>query len=390
VTALPETARRIPELDGIRGVAILLVLVWHLVSCMMGSPPPLFRFLNAFWCGVDLFFVLSGFLIGGILLDHRTASNYYSVFYRRRICRILPIYFVWLGLFFVAGTARHHFDPRTASWLFDNAMPAWSYATLTQNFFQAHAGTFGAVWMSATWSLAVEEQFYLFLPFLIRVTPTKRLPWILIPLIAAAPLCRALLYDPGTEGITAYVTVFCRTDALLLGTLCAWFVRQEDAIARIRKAMPALRVTLLSCGGFVLLTAYTGETAVTWISRYTLLALAFASWLLIALYDERSLLARAMRVRPLRAVGIVAYGTYLVHNAVNGVFWSALRGHPPYFDRLSDVFLTPIPLLGSLAIAAASWRYFEKPIVKFGQRARFDDHRPLAISGAGRSSSRSL
>jgi len=371
VTALPETARRIPELDGIRGVAILLVLVWHLVSCMMGSPPPLFLFLNAFWCGVDLFFVLSGFLIGGILLDHRDAPNYYSVFYRRRVCRILPIYFVWLALFFVVRTFRYHFDPGTASWLFDNAMPGLSYATFTQNFFQARTGTFGAVWMSATWSLAVEEQFYLFLPFVIRATPVKRLPWILVPLILAAPVCRAFLYDPATEGIAAYVTVFCRTDALLLGTLCAWFVRQPDAVPRIRKAMPALRVVLLSCGGFVLLTAYTGETTMTWISRYTLLALAFASWLLIALYDERSLLARSMRLPLLRAIGIVAYGTYLVHNAVNGVFWSALRGHVPYFDRLSDVFLTPIPLIGSLAIAAASWRYFEKPIVRFGQRARF-------------------
>jgi peptidoglycan/LPS O-acetylase OafA/YrhL len=160
-------------------------------------------------------------------------------------------------------------------------------------------------------------------------------------------------------------------DALLLGTLCAWLVRQPNAAPRIRNAMPALRVTLLSCGGFVLLTAYTGETALTWIGRYTLLALAFASWLLIALYDEKSLLSRSMRLPMLRAVGVIAFGTYLVHNAVNGIFWSALRRHPPYFDRLSDVFLTVIPLLGSLAIAAASWRYFEKPIVRFGQRAQF-------------------
>jgi len=371
VTALPESARRIPELDGIRGVAILLVLVWHLLSCMMGSPPPLFRFLNAFWCGVDLFFVLSGFLIGGILLDHRGASNYYSVFYRRRICRILPIYAVWLALFFAVGAARHLFDPGTASWLFDHAMPGLSYATFTQNFFQARAGTFGAEWMSATWSLAVEEQFYLFLPFVIRAVPVRRLPWILIPLIAAAPLFRAVFYEPDKENITAYVLVFCRTDALLLGTMCAWFVRQPDAVPRIRKAMPALRVTLLSCGGFVLLTSYTGQTSVTWIGGFTLLALAFASLLLIALYDQQSFVARAMRMPLLRAAGFVAYGTYLIHNAVNAIFWSALRGHPPYFDRISDIFLAAIPFLGALGIAAISWRYFEMPIVRFGQRARF-------------------
>lgn len=371
MTALPETARRIPELDGIRGVAILLVLVWHLVTCMMGSPPPLFRFLYGFWCGVDFFFVLSGFLIGGILLDHRDASNYYSVFYRRRVCRIVPVYFAWVALFFIVRAARHSFDPGTAAWLFDNAMPAWSYVTFTQNLLQAHAGTFGANWLSATWSLAVEEQFYLFLPFVIRVTPVKRLPWVLMPLIAAAPVCRAFLYNENAENIAAYVTLFCRTDALLLGALCAWLVRQPNAAVRIRKALPVLRIALLSSGGFVLLLAYVGQTKVTWILHFTLIALGFASWLLIALYDERSFVSRSMRLPILRAVGVIAYGTYLVHNAVNGVFWSALRGHPPYFDRLSDVFLTPVPLLASLAIAAASWRYFEKPIVRFGQRARF-------------------
>jgi len=217
----------------------------------------------------------------------------------------------------------------------------------------------------------VEEQFYLFLPFIIRITPLKRLPWVLIPLIAAAPLCRAVFYDPNRENITAYVLVFCRTDALLLGTMCAWFVRQPDAASLIRKALPALRITLLSCGGFVLLTSYTGQTSITWIGGFTLLALAFASWLLIALYDQQSFLSRAMRLPLLRAIGLVAYGTYLIHNAVNGIFWAALRGHTPYFDRLTDIFLAAIPFAGTLAIAAISWRYFEKPIVRFGQRARF-------------------
>ena len=222
-----------------------------------------------------------------------------------------------------------------------------------------------------TWSLAVEEQFYLFLPFVIRVTPLKRLPWVLIPLIAAAPLFRAAFYDPNRENIAGYVLVFCRTDALLLGTMCAWFVRQPDAAARIRKALPALRIILLSAGGFVLLTSYTGQTSISWNGGFTLLALAFASWLLIALYDPQSFLARSMRLPLLRAIGLVAYGTYLIHNAVNGIFWSVLRGHVPYFDRLSDIVLAPIPLVASLAIAAASWRYFEKPIVRFGQRAQF-------------------
>jgi peptidoglycan/LPS O-acetylase OafA/YrhL len=112
--------------------------------------------------GVDLFFVLSGFLIGSILLDNREAANQFKVFYLRRFCRILPIYFVWIALFFVLGKLLLN------DWLFASRYPAWSYPTFTQNFFMSNIGGFGAGWLAVTWSLAIEEQFYLTAPLLIR------------------------------------------------------------------------------------------------------------------------------------------------------------------------------------------------------------------------------
>src|ERR687884_397533 len=128
MTALPEPqSGRIRELDGVRGIAILLVLVWHYLVCQVGAPPPLFRFLMATWSGVDLFFVLSGALLRGRL----------------------PI-----------GTAN--------GWLFDDPLPLWSYATFTQNFLMSKWGTFGPNWLAPTWSLAIEEQFYLLLTIVIR------------------------------------------------------------------------------------------------------------------------------------------------------------------------------------------------------------------------------
>ena len=93
------------ELDGVRGLAILLVLIWHYVNREVDPNANIVLVYlklaaNVTWSGVDLFFVLSGFLIGGILLDHRTCSNYFRVFYIRRVCRIFPLYFVLIFLFF--------------------------------------------------------------------------------------------------------------------------------------------------------------------------------------------------------------------------------------------------------------------------------------------------
>jgi peptidoglycan/LPS O-acetylase OafA/YrhL len=97
--------KRISQLDGVRGIAILLVLVWHFFAAqiVVAEPAGILSYckqaLSLTWSGVDLFFVLSGFLIAGILLDHHNTSNYFRVFYLRRVCRIFPLYFLLLALF---------------------------------------------------------------------------------------------------------------------------------------------------------------------------------------------------------------------------------------------------------------------------------------------------
>src|ERR1700677_1964341 len=104
--AKAQSSSRIPELDGVRGVAILLVVICHYFGGDTHGPPN-FPFslvkdvVSLFWCGVDLFFVLSGFLIGGILMDQRNSAGYFKTFYVRRVCRILPLYFAWIALFFL-------------------------------------------------------------------------------------------------------------------------------------------------------------------------------------------------------------------------------------------------------------------------------------------------
>lgn len=247
-----DTGSRYAELDGLRGLAILMVLVWHYVGVPLksaelgGQPSGLSQGLSLAWSGVDLFFVLSGFLIGGILLDNKEGSNYFRAFYARRVCRIFPLYFLFLLAFFVL--LAFPYSPAlfggAFGWLFGNPMPSWSYLTLTQNFAMVQEGKFGPNWLTVTWSLAVEEHFYLVLPFLIWLVPKKGLPYVLAGLILAVPLSRVILLDlyPGLGQMSSYLLSPFRADALLLGVLCAWTVRNERFLNRLHGSTKTLYI----------------------------------------------------------------------------------------------------------------------------------------------------
>jgi peptidoglycan/LPS O-acetylase OafA/YrhL len=159
-----STPKRIPELDGIRGFAILLVLCYHYIAVPIpvnARPELLFirQILSNAWSGVDLFFVLSGFLITGILIDHRDAGNYFKVFYIRRINRIFPLYYFFLILFLVLQRWESQLGFVSEN-LFDNSLPIFPYFLYLQNFVMAVRGDYGNEFLAMTWSLAVEEQFY--------------------------------------------------------------------------------------------------------------------------------------------------------------------------------------------------------------------------------------
>ena len=226
-----DRQRRIPELDGLRGAAILLVLLWHYVpGILTDASARVLTVANAAirfaWSGVDLFFVLSGFLIGGILLDHRESPNYFRTFYARRAYRILPAYAATLLAFLVLS---HVGRLQPVNWLFERPMPLWSYLTFTQNYTMARAGSFGALWLGMTWSLAVEEQFYAVLPLAVRIVPRRRLWVALVAMAIAAPITRVVLSATDPHWSTScYVWMPARADALMLGVLVALAQRRAD------------------------------------------------------------------------------------------------------------------------------------------------------------------
>ncbi len=232
---------RIRELDGLRGVAIGMVVLFHFFQNTMAfQPGSVFSYVQAglrlSWTGVDLFFVLSGFLIGGILLDSRESTNYYSVFYKRRFFRIVPIYLVTLVLGAALVSLKLGPTSGPLQWLTTEGAPWYAYLTFTQNFWMAHAGSVGSNGLAMTWSLAVEEQFYLTVPLYIRALSRRWLARFLVIGICSAPLLRSLLLHFGSDSsIGIYTMMLCRADALLLGVLAAVLLRNERWKERIRE-----------------------------------------------------------------------------------------------------------------------------------------------------------
>ena len=164
-------------------------------------------------------------MIGGILLDARESPRYFQTFYIRRAFRILPIYIVILTVFYF-----HHlpFQLLPGKWSMASpvSIPWIAYLTLMQNFWMVKLGWYGPAAMAITWSLAVEEQFYLTIPVLIRKLGRAPLIVALLCIVACAPTLRLILrYFLAHGDFACYVLMPCRADALCLGVLCALLVR---------------------------------------------------------------------------------------------------------------------------------------------------------------------
>ncbi|HEU0093966.1 MAG TPA: acyltransferase [Vicinamibacteria bacterium] len=366
--------RRVAELDGLRGVAVLLVILCHYVSNVLprGEHPALRSTMSWTWSGVDLFFVLSGFLIGGILLAQRESPRYYRTFYLRRACRIIPIYVVVVGVAFAfTELAQRGLVPAAP---FRKLLPAWTYLTFTQNLFMAYYDAFGSQFLSPTWSLAVEEQFYLLVPLLVRLVPPRRLPLLLVAGILAAPVMRLWfgIRADGTPPLAVYVLMPARADALLLGVLAAWAWRDEGFRNFFRDAGAWVLVPVASCAAAVAVLARGGGDQLTpemAHGGYSWLALGYAFVVLAAAGPAPSL--GLLRWGPLQGLGRVSYTTYLLHLPVLRIVHFALRGDFPSVTGATAQAVTVLAFVITVALAALSWRFFEGPIVRRGHRVRY-------------------
>lgn len=369
----------IPSLDGIRGLAISLVLWWHVpVLTLYGNTPNhhllswlvgLGRFT---WSGVDLFFVLSGFLIGGILLDAAESTTYYSTFYIRRAYRILPLYFAMLILTLAIYGTNGWPLAKVAAEL------SW-FLLFLHNFRVVATGVYAFSGLGMTWSLAVEEQFYLTLPLVVRLIRKRTLCCVLVVAVLAAPLLRIFaLFVLKLPWIAAYILTPCRADTLCLGVLIALAVRNPDlweALTRNRRYLYAALAVVCGLVGWMLESTLKPFTTQFFGLEYSLLAVFYALLLLCTLVSPT--LTSIFSFRPLRLMGSIAYGVYLLHGMVSFAFFKILEhsGRSGIQWNLLTRLATVPAVIG---VAAISWKYFEKPLVQRGHRYAYGSEKIVA------------
>lgn len=357
----------IKELDGLRAIAILLVLVWHY---FLGQTTPdtitpeVWLGLSWTWSGVDLFFVLSGFLITRILLNFKDSPNYFKTFYARRVLRIFPPYYLLLIVYVVlvaAGITRY------IPALLSSPIPIYSYFLYIQNIYMVWDG-FGAGWMSVTWSLAVEEQFYLLFPLVIYYVNSRHLPKIFIVGILLAPIFRALI---GSYG--AYVLLPSRMDALLAGALIAYYYASGHITRLLAAHKRFLWWFTLLLFLIVIATLFKADGNRTGgVLNHTLYLLLYSSLLVTILVNEGSNSTRFFTNKVLGYIGKISYSVYLFHQIFIMAFYPLfLNEHIPWLRNVQSVWVTLAALAATFVAASLSYYLIEKPLQKYGRKFNY-------------------
>lgn len=358
-------------LDGLRGVAILMVVAHHVIGIVPPVNLPVAWtqwILEQGWAGVDLFFVLSGFLITGVLLDSRGAKNYFQAFYARRFLRIFPLYY---GTLILVLGAAHFLHPYPAQLpIAADRKLYWLYLV---NWLCLWKGTWGANYIAHFWSLAVEEQFYLVWPLCIWAFGRQGLKKGILFMCVAALAIRTIwvtVTGPSQAIVMATVT---RMDSLLIGALAALLFREPQPLKEARRYLPWVATAGLGTfAAAVVLYAYAPRRAMwqfTQTGGFTLLALGFGALILQVVTEQGSRTRQQVILNfgALRQIGRYSYGLYVFHVPVIGVYTLFVRPSMPR-NWLVNVWAGTATCLAiflvSLLIAAVSYECFEKHLLK--------------------------
>lgn len=375
----PPTLRsdRIPALDGFRGIAVLLVLVTHCIveflACTPASPKPLVMahiysewLLRYSWGGVDMFFVLSGFLVGGIILDRRRQPGFLPEFFVRRAARILPLYLAVVAGWALAWATQSAPPGTTHS-------PAWPYLSFLQNAWMARHHTMGDTWLAPTWSLAVEAHFYLVAPFVAIRLRDGALGGVAIFTLVVAMFLR-VAFEAGLAGglLAGYVLTPSHMDGMIYGFLLAYALRQPGFSGWVQGQRGWLRGTVLIMTlGFLALSTLRGRTGMNlaWSFEVGSLPLFFTGLLLLTV-TSHGLTAKAFANPLLRLFGRYSYGIYLLHLPFILLTMHRLPSAAVEGSTWAEVRQMSLGLALALAAAVLSWHTFEAPILRWAHRFR--------------------
>jgi peptidoglycan/LPS O-acetylase OafA/YrhL len=355
--ASDPTLTHVRALDGMRAVAVLAVMGFHL------------RYIGAGWAGVQMFFVLSGFLITSILIadKHYPLASYLERFYWRRSLRIFPLYFAFIGILGIVALS----DGPSAAF-----RQQWPYlVTYTFNYRRFLPDYIAQRYWGHLWSLSVEEQFYLLWPALIYFVPRRALGRLFVTLVVATPLLRFAIetaFSGRTVGgrpaywLIYYVTV-CHLDAFASGALVAYTRGSRQVRHPVRLCLLMTVIVLgvgflhqLTIGDAMFLTvgypwALPFHYQASW--GYTILNLWSATLVITLLQENR--VTRLFRWRPLAHIGKISYGVYLFHLPILVIAQDQLN-LPLGSRSLEGLFAFALYLAVTLAVSQVSYVAFER------------------------------
>lgn len=370
--------RHIPALDGIRGVAILLVLSFHLnLLRSLPSNSPFDTFVSTVlsfgWCGVDLFFVLSGYLITRILYQAKGTVQYFLTFYTNRILRIFPLYYALLIVTFVViphlPTGLIPAE-KLERWAQVDATPLWYWLYLN-NFTTALSGNWGHGILDVTWSLAIEEQFYFLWPWVVYTFNRERLLRICLGIFFTAFIVRTGMTLADMNAISIYVFTPGRLDVLAAGAFVALIGEGSRGIRALLLAQQIFIITGIICLGLAIWRggASNADPVILTVGL-SLISIHFAAFIaLVRTLPSDHWLVTLLSSTLLRVFGKYSFAMYLAHVPLSALVRDTL--YPP--DQLLTLGGSKLPgqmlfYVGTISftfvVAFLSWHCWEKHFLK--------------------------
>lgn len=353
---------RVLELDGFRAFAVLMVFVHHLfygwpTPALSSVPRVLRALISRGWLGVDLFFVLSGFLITGILIDSRESDHYFRNFYSRRVLRIVPLYLTCIILMYFGYPGFGMYFVLSLAYL---ANFAYAFHVKTPH----GPGVF--------WSLAVEEHFYLVWPLVVRILSRMWLLVFTLTLVVVTPILRGICAHYGMNSeLQIYPYSFFRFDGLALGAMLAIWVRSgyysKASAWKVAGALVGASTLILIVG---LPFGITGAKTVAGSAfHYSQAEFIFAGFMALALAYRGSRFTSFLRSRALGITADLSYCIYLIHLSIGDFYYKLLRAlHFDDVARLGAKGSLGVRILvitiATFALAALSKKYLEDPFLR--------------------------
>jgi peptidoglycan/LPS O-acetylase OafA/YrhL len=269
------------------------------------------------WIGVDLFFVLSGYLITGLLLDSRSSAGYFKNFYARRTLRIFPLYYACLVMWIVVAPLLDPSSPVRKEALAVMSRDQWWYWTYLSNWKMGFDNRWPPMGISVYWSLAIEEQFYVVWPAVVLLSTTRALRGVCLGIMTAALAIRMLQLAAGASPLLVYVGTFSRMDGLAAGAFVSLMLRDPIQQARAQRLAPWLLMLGAAslAGTWIWIGAFSEFHPLMQTVGFTALALTFGS-LIIKAVTPGSRVEQLFRAPVLRFFGKYSYAMYLLHETV--------------------------------------------------------------------------